>query len=158
MRLLYLDLTAQTWRLENFHGKPIPFYAVLSHTWGEDNEETSFEDFEIWTCKLDISSKPGCDKLRFCHKLANETELRYLWIDTCCIKKSDSSEFQRSLNSMFYWYQKASRCFVYLSDMTFDDFGWEKFAQNGWFARCWTAGARRAEIGTLSSEGWLPNR
>jgi hypothetical protein len=81
----------------------IPFYAVLSHTWDHDDAEVTFEDIEDGTRDFEDRSKPGFDKLRFCWEKASLDGLRYFWIDTCCIKKSDSSELQRSLSSMFYW-------------------------------------------------------
>ena len=70
--------------------------------------------------------------------------LLYLWVDTCCIKKSDSMELQRSLSSMFYWYQQASKCYVWLEDVTLGDFVDEElpcmtaFSRNRWSKRGWT--------------------
>lgn len=68
--------------------------------------------------------------------------LRYFWIDTCCIKKSDSTELQRSLASMFYWYQRAVRCYVYLADVsgkrTTDLELRTAFGRSMWFERGWT--------------------
>lgn len=65
---------------------------------------------------------------------------------TCCIKKTDSSELARSLNSMFYWYQRAAICYVYLSDVSSGDviglpgaFEWTgALARSMWFMRGWT--------------------
>ncbi|KAH7333220.1 hypothetical protein BKA65DRAFT_507398 [Rhexocercosporidium sp. MPI-PUGE-AT-0058] len=37
-------------------------YAILSHTWGEDNTEVNFNDIENGSGK----TKEGCKKLRFC--------------------------------------------------------------------------------------------
>jgi hypothetical protein len=92
----------------------VPFYAILSHTWGRDNDEVKFEDIQDGQKVYSDTRKPGYDKLRFCQKLVEREDLKYFWVDTCCIKKSDSSELQRSLASMFYWYQRAVRCYVYL--------------------------------------------
>lgn len=145
MRLLRLEPITQTWVIKDFPGQTVPFYAVLSHTWGPDDDEVKFEDVQDGTRAFSDSSKPGYDKLRFCHEKAELDGLRYFWIDTCCIKKSDSSELARSLNSMFYWYQRAIRCYVYLSDVSIGDsmprktFKWENaFLRSRWFKRGWT--------------------
>jgi hypothetical protein len=37
-------------------------YAILSHTWGPDTEEVTFEDMTNGTGK----NKPGYKKIRFC--------------------------------------------------------------------------------------------
>ncbi|KAI4682798.1 uncharacterized protein J4E84_007263 [Alternaria hordeiaustralica] len=90
-------------------------------------------------------SKPGYEKLRFCQERVERDGLVYFWIDTCCINKSDNTELQRSLASMFYWYQRAARCYVYLSDVSIDDSTgdsgskWESaFSKSRWFKRGWT--------------------
>ncbi|KAH8800724.1 heterokaryon incompatibility protein-domain-containing protein [Xylogone sp. PMI_703] len=40
----------------------------------------------------------------------------YVWIDTCCIDKSSSTELAEALNSMFQWYAMSSTCYVFLED------------------------------------------
>jgi len=71
----------------------IPPYAILSHTWGADAEEVTFED------------------------LARQDGLQYFWVDTCCIDKKSEVELSQAINSMFRWYRNAIRCYVYLSDV-----------------------------------------
>ena len=61
--------------------KDIPPYGILSHTWGEENEEVTFLDFKNGCGK----SKAGYAKLKFCGDRAQEDGLRYFWVDTCCI-------------------------------------------------------------------------
>lgn len=145
MRLLRLDPVKRTWVLEDFSGPRVPFYAVFSHTWGSDEEEVKFEDLVNGQQTYDSTSKSGFEKLRFCHAQAEKDGLLYFWIDTCCIKKSDSSELQRSLASMFFWYQRATRCYALLSDVSIHDSDgaserkWERaFAKSRWFKRGWT--------------------
>jgi hypothetical protein len=145
MRLLRLDREKSTWILEDFPGPVTPFYAILSHTWGRDEDEVKFEDISSGLRRQDDTSKLGYKKLRFCQKKVEKDGLVYFWIDTCCIKKSDSSELQRSLASMFYWYQRAARCYVYLCDVSiYDSAGhheskWEQaFSRSRWFKRGWT--------------------
>ena len=38
--------------------------------------------------------------------------------DTVCIDKSNSQELQEAITSMFSWYQRAAKCYVYLSDVS----------------------------------------
>ncbi|KAH8812278.1 hypothetical protein F5884DRAFT_877793 [Xylogone sp. PMI_703] len=39
---------------------------------------------------------------------------RYIWLDTCCIDKSNSSEYAESMSLMGDWYANAAFCLVYL--------------------------------------------
>jgi hypothetical protein len=91
----------------------IPPYAILSHTW-EDNQEVTFIDFRDSTGW----NKTRYNKIRFCKQQAESDGLRYFWIDTCCIDKASHVELQDAINSMFRWYQNAKKCYVYLSDVS----------------------------------------
>jgi hypothetical protein len=120
-----------------------PPYAILSHTWTEGQEITSNE-LVAGTGK----DKTGYDKLRFCGGRAAADGLQYFWVDTCCIDKSISHELSTAINSMFRWYQRASKCYVYLSDVVVPDevadaeafrITWaEAFRRSRWFTRGWT--------------------
>ncbi|KAF2806081.1 HET-domain-containing protein [Mytilinidion resinicola] len=136
-------------RLEDFSlvevvGKNIPRYAVLSHTWGPDQEEVTYKEIVKGTGK----SKAGYAKIQFCGKQAAKDNLQYIWVDTCCINKSSSAELQEAINSMFYWYQKADKCYVYLSDVSVSssiesDLSSQQkwmptFQDSRWFTRGWT--------------------
>ncbi|KAF2966149.1 hypothetical protein GQX73_g7432 [Xylaria multiplex] len=48
--------------------------------------------------------------------LAQQDDLEYVWIDTCCIDESSSIELSESINSRFRWYENAAICYVFLSD------------------------------------------
>ncbi|KAF2183663.1 hypothetical protein K469DRAFT_667871 [Zopfia rhizophila CBS 207.26] len=121
----------------------IPPYAILSHTWKE-GQEITFKDLMDGTGQ----SKTGYDKIRFCGQQAERDGLRYFWVDTCCIDKSNHVELQEAINSMFRWYQNAAKCYVYLSDVStakrtasdeFSEFTWElAFRESRWFTRGWT--------------------
>ena len=52
--------------LAEFFEDSIPPYAILSHTWGADGEEVTFEDLMDQTGK----SKGGFNKIRFCGEQA----------------------------------------------------------------------------------------
>jgi hypothetical protein len=97
--------------LTDYTGKDPPAYAILSHTWSK--EEVSFPEVEAGTGK----DKAGWKKIDFCAKQAGADGLRYIWVDTCCIDKKNAVELSEAINSMFRWYQKAARCYVYLPDV-----------------------------------------
>src|ERR1700712_4502128 len=80
----------------------IPPYAILSHTWGPDGEEVTFEDLINQTGE----NKAGYTKLQFCGDQAAKDELQYFWVDTCCINRSSSAELTEAINSMFRWYRE----------------------------------------------------
>jgi hypothetical protein len=90
----------------------VPAYAILSHTW-LPGQEVTFDEFKRGLGR----DKAGFDKIRFCAQQAQEDSLRYFWVDTCCINKADHVELQHAINSMFRWYQEATRCYVLLTDV-----------------------------------------
>lgn len=120
----------------------IPQYAILSHTWGPDTEEVTYQDMLGGIGE----QKAGFEKIRFYAEQAAGDGLRYIWVDTCCIDKTNSAELNEAITSMFRWYEKATRCYVYLSDVsaTLCQDGefqhiWElKFRASKWFTRGWT--------------------
>jgi hypothetical protein len=117
-----------------------PPYAILSHTWGPENDEVLFEDL-IRNVGI---SKVGYSKLLFCATQTAKDGLEYFWADTCCINKSSSSELSEAVNSMFRWYAQAVKCYVFLSDVhvgssTTDAQAWlPSFESSRWFTRGWT--------------------
>lgn len=130
MRLLH----ARTWQLSEFFGE-IPPYAILSHTWGQD--EVTFEDLKYGRrdSSTSASTKSGFTKVQGCCRQAIEDGFEYVWIDTCCIDKSSSAELSEAINSMFSWYQQARICYAYLSDVSSDV---ATFTRSRWFGRGWT--------------------
>jgi hypothetical protein len=108
MRLLRCDDNAGLKLVGPFAPDSIPPYAILSHTWGF--EEVTFEDLRDGTGV----DKRGWLKLEFCADQARRDGFDYVWVDTCCIDKTNSTELQGAINSMFRWYQNAGRCYVYL--------------------------------------------
>jgi hypothetical protein len=111
MRLLHFDSSGKL-ASTNFIGRVIPPYAILSHTWGDD--EFLFEDLVNGTGK----SKAGYEKILFCNRQAARDHLQYFWIDTCCIDKWNLRELSNAINSMFSWYRRAAKCYVFLSDVS----------------------------------------
>jgi hypothetical protein len=128
--------------LTEFFESDIPSYAILSHRWGA--EEVTLADLTNGHGK----KMAGYGKIQFCGEQAKRDGLQYFWIDTCCIDKSNNNELAEAINSMFRWYQKAARCYVYLSDVltrkrkasdTSTDCTWKSaFRDSEWFTRGWT--------------------
>jgi hypothetical protein len=130
-------LNTGTLALEQFPGDGIPSYAILSHTWGED--EVTFEDMEHPT--LDSRSKRGFDKIRHVCRVAARDGFTYIWVDTCCIDTNSSEELADVFNSNFRWYQEAGVCYAHLIDVELpDDPRSEQslFMRSRWFTRGWT--------------------
>lgn len=121
-------------KLEEFCGANIPKYAILSHTWGDD--ELSFQDFE----QPHASTEPGYHKIQDTAVLVRETtpSVNYIWIDTCCIDKSNSSELSEAINSMFRWYKESVVCYAYLSDLSPEVSTEHGMPGCRWFTRGWT--------------------
>nr|POE94520.1 vegetative incompatibility protein het-e-1 [Quercus suber] len=121
----------------------VPPYAILSHTWGPDADELTFKDI-MADCGQD---KAGFAKVRFCGEQAKKHGLQYFWVDSCCINRDSSSELSEAIISMFRWYKRASRCYVYLEDVSTrkrnhsgqTEGTWEvAFQKSRWFTRGWT--------------------
>ncbi|KAF2726451.1 HET-domain-containing protein, partial [Polyplosphaeria fusca] len=138
---------------------PIPTYAILSHTWGK--EEVTLRDMEADADRSKTTSKAGWAKIQFCADQAAADGLQYFWVDTCCIDKKNAVELSGAINSMFWWYQNAARCYAYLSDVSTSEGArgeraWEKaFRTSRWFTRGWTLQELIAprEVDFFSAEG-----
>ena len=105
-------------------------YAILSHRWGADKDEVSFEDIQL---SKDFSNKKGFKKVEGFCKEASSANCRYGWIDTCCINKGNSTELSEAINSMYQWYQGSKICIAYLEDVP-----QKQLADSAWFERGWT--------------------
>lgn len=128
-------LNASTFQLFTCEEGKAPPYAILSHTWHTD--EVLFHDLQYLSL---ASKKAGFRKIKFCCEQALEDGYRYVWIDTCCIDKSSSSELSEAINSMYRWYQNARECYAYLRDVAASE-GDRSLAELGssrWFKRAWT--------------------
>ncbi|KAF2011252.1 HET-domain-containing protein [Aaosphaeria arxii CBS 175.79] len=117
----------------------VPDYAIVSHTWGPEDDEVSFGDMKMKKKNNDFTKKPGYQKLQFCATQAALDGLEYFWMDTCCINKSDDAEVTLAMNSMFKWYQNAAKCYVYLSDYSARTLSTRSaMLDSRWFTRGWT--------------------
>jgi Heterokaryon incompatibility protein (HET) len=160
MRLLELKTNSEFSLTKDFIDD-IPPYAILSHTWGQNDEEATFQDLTQGVGK----SKVGYKKIQFCAEQAARDGLQHFWVDTCCINKSDYTELSEAINSMFRWYRDANKCYVYLSNVSTLGFdasdplfqsAWESaFRESRWFTRGWTLQEliAPASVEFFSSEG-----
>jgi hypothetical protein len=142
MRLLQLKPNGEFGLTENLYNN-IPPYAILSHTWGNDDQEVTLRDLTEGSGK----TKDGYRKIQFCAEQAAHDKLRYFWIDTCCIDKLSSADLSEAITSMFRWYCNAAECYVYLSDVSTNDHNQtdpplqsceSAFRKSRWFTRGWT--------------------
>lgn len=142
MRLL--QFSEEALNLQDFDEDSTPPYAILSHTWGANKDEVTFDD----VIRDIAQTKPGFHKIQFCGRQAAKDGLEYFWVDTCCIDKSSSAELSEAINSMFKWYRQAAKCYVYLSDAclrapditvngSVEQF-FLNFESSRWFKRGWT--------------------
>ncbi|KAE9378240.1 HET-domain-containing protein [Stipitochalara longipes BDJ] len=136
---------------EEFNEPSIPKYAILSHTW-EEQEISYAEASTIFsTFRVPYFYSAGFEKLKRFAAAAwtlKAPEVDYIWIDTCCIDKSSSAELSEAINSMYRWYHNATHCCVYLADVPPQPENYDipavrsKFKktkkQSRWLTRGWT--------------------
>ena len=122
----------------------VPNYAILSHTWGLDDENVTCQTFQSMLEHADTDGgaySPCLQKiLDFCNQAASDG-FAYVWADTCCIDKSTASELAEAINSMFRWYQESTLCYAYLADVPSDGRAQvveSAFRRSRWFTRGWT--------------------
>lgn len=120
-------LNTATLEVEDYIGSNVPAYAILSHTWGD--QEVTLQEWIAYRqeqshhhqLKGNGTSQPrkshlGRAKIESFGRVARRDGHDHVWVDTCCIDKTSSAELTESINSMFQWYKDASVCYAYLSD------------------------------------------
>lgn len=136
-------INTTTLALEYFVPENAPPYAILSHTWGD--EEVAFAEFRNLDDKA--KAKRGFPKIEKTCQLARDDNIAYAWVDTCCIDKTSSAELSEAINSMYAWYGSSKICYAYIDDWL-PDVKWEDLIRLGlgsrkkrplrWFTRGWT--------------------
>lgn len=117
-------------------------YAILSHTWEED--EVDFQEMLAESRPARLVKKAGFLKIKKTCEVAKEKGYAYAWVDTCCIDKTSSAALSEAINSMFHWYKESSLCLAYLSDLEVNNFEHaesktSEFMEDCvWFTRGWT--------------------
>ena len=74
-------LSSTTLKFVQIEGDNLPGYAILSHTWG--NDEVLYADMINGTA----SSKAGYVKIEGCAKVALFQGLSYFWVDTVALTR-----------------------------------------------------------------------
>ena len=100
------------------------------------------------------------EKIRRCCKIAAGDGYDWVWLDSCCIDKTSSTELSEAINSMFDWYALAEVCYVYLEDVRHDDDPLAKdsdFRKARWHTRGWTLQELLAPAFVIfMSQEWKP--
>lgn len=111
-------------------------YAILSHTWGAEEDEVTFQDLQE---PDERSKKKGWSKILGCCEQAKSDGIDWVWIDTCCIDKRSSAELSEAINSMYAWYRDSAVCYVFLEDVPplAPGFPRNEFQDARWFTRGW---------------------
>ena len=128
-------IDTSSFEILEFNPPKIPRYAILSHTWTDD--EFIFSDRN----NPDRRDSNGFKKISGCCTLAAAEGWQFLWVDTCCIDKTSSAELTEAINSMYKWYEKSEVCYVYLEDFwlgTDLEYRGVRFRNSRWFSRGWT--------------------
>ncbi|KAK7443547.1 hypothetical protein VKT23_015720 [Stygiomarasmius scandens] len=121
----------------------IPPYAMFSHTWSKGNEVVYDEFIHP---QAETFSKLGYHKIRDACRQARRDGIRYIWVDTCCVKQGNHEDVVANITSMYAYYQNAEVCYVYLVDAK-DTSRRDMFGERGayywwggslWFRRGWT--------------------
>lgn len=130
MRLLHV------WSLEFQHfdaDPPPPPYAILSHRW--TTSEARLADIERWHADLPEEYTKVLGFTRYVRIFL--PDIRWIWIDSCCINQDSSAELSEAVNRMFEWYRDARVCLAYLPDV---EHRANRLAlrKSVWFKRGWT--------------------
>lgn len=120
-------------------------YAILSHTWSHSGEQT-FQDVQtIISCCKAAGENPRdhvVEKIRRCCEIAEQDGYTWVWIDSCCIDKTSSTEVSEAINSMFTWYALSEVCYAFLEDVSQEDgepnIAGSAFRRARWHTRGWT--------------------
>ncbi|KAE8374683.1 heterokaryon incompatibility protein-domain-containing protein [Aspergillus bertholletiae] len=146
-------LNAKTLKLEKFSSGKIPPYVILSHTW--EMPEIEMGDME----NAEVKQMKGWGKIQATCDQAIRDGHQYVWIDTCCIDKTNTEELRKALRSMFSWYMNAVVCYVYLSDVPGNcdvNRKGSEFENSRWFTRGWTLQELLAPAKvTFFSQDWV---
>jgi hypothetical protein len=92
-------INTSTLEFKEFMGAVSEPYAILSHTW--EDEEVSYQ--EMCSKTPEVLRKRGYKKVEKICEIAKRDGHAYVWVDTCAIDKTSSTELSEAINSMFKW-------------------------------------------------------
>ena len=124
-------LNAISFEFKEFWGDDTPKYIILSHRWGDDEPTyTSFADHQQ-------RQSDGYRKIINFRNTVRQlaADIQWLWVDTCCIDKTNMVELSEAINSMYSWYSNAECCYAYLQDIPDHT---TEITGSIWFSRGWT--------------------
>jgi hypothetical protein len=93
--------------LEEFYGDKIPQYAILSHTWTD--EEVTYQDW--LDCGRRTRKEKGHHKVKRASAIARESGFQYLWCDTNCIIQTHHRR-QRPTKRVAYAAENGGRMYI----------------------------------------------
>ncbi len=120
----------------------IPPYTILSHTWGDDKGEVDFDDLKHKSFKKQgrLCEDPILRRARR-RRTTSITSGRTHAAST----KANNTQYSEAINSMFRWYRRAVKCYVYMADVSIPDGEdptertWVRaFRRSRWLTRGWT--------------------
>jgi hypothetical protein len=107
-------------------------YSILSHRWTWGPNEIRYVD--VLSVDDEVKSKGGFAKFTGACTFAKKLGYDLIWIDTCCINKTDLVELSEAINSMYRWYSLSKLCIAYLEDGT----SATTIKESEWFSKGWT--------------------
>lgn len=125
-----------TYQLLEFIDDKIPPFVILSHMW--DAEEVSL--LEVSILDLQDPSVHGRDcfkKIQNCCRQAQSDNIQWVWIDTCCLDRSNKEELYDTINSSYRVLEDAAVCYAFLSDVPSTEIQ-SSLEKSVYFKRKWT--------------------
>ncbi|KAL5388281.1 hypothetical protein PMIN02_007798 [Paraphaeosphaeria minitans] len=99
-------------------------YAILSHRWMHAQRNGKYRALELSHSEFVAGSgddrgygkvDKACEAVRHLSQQLG-LDLQWIWIDSCCIDKSNNEEHSEAINSMYEWYARSYVCIAYLDD------------------------------------------
>ncbi|KAF2763944.1 HET-domain-containing protein [Teratosphaeria nubilosa] len=145
MRLLHTE----TYTFNEYLDPETTQYAILSHRWNTSGSEVLYHELKDIASHPELFASSRFDKIKMaCATARHRTQpLEWIWIDPCCIDKTNNVELAEALNSMYTWYRQATLCLAYLFDVNLyaGTNAGEPTLRTGdasqyseWFSRGWT--------------------
>ncbi|KAI0800038.1 hypothetical protein C8Q74DRAFT_387419 [Fomes fomentarius] len=127
-------------------------YAILSHVWSEDGEQSYNDLLSIHhTVHVERAATPDLPQDAILQRTSSKIQqacaralsdgFEFIWIDFCCIDTSNETEVSDAVNSAYAWYGGSAMCYAYLEDVDPEDnicAPDSQFRRSRWHTRMWT--------------------
>lgn len=119
IRLLHIESMV----FQEFHDlDSVPLYAILSHRWRHAQRNGQYRALEISYAEFLANSGDdrGYRKIENACEVVSDLswrlglDLQWIWIDSCCIDKSNADELFEAINTMYEWYSRSYVCIAFL--------------------------------------------